>query len=160
MNPLLKLTLGSLDVTYQGFIFEDGLLARRIDQELAGTVEYSAYGGVALNGSPFEPKFVWTFSVAALQDQALADQTRELYAEYQRLKRAGSDPRITLEDTTEYYFEAGPRTRALATSASQIVTTTGIKYHAKYYAYFERPPEFSIGEGFTVQLREGEVFPA
>ncbi len=68
---------------------------------------------------------------------------------------------MVLEDCTQYFFEASPRSRALATGASEIATTTGrIKYYAKYYVGFERPPIFQIGEGFTVQLTEGGIFAA
>ncbi|NEQ52030.1 MAG: hypothetical protein F6K11_18135 [Leptolyngbya sp. SIO3F4] len=158
-DPYLQLTLGSLTVLYQGYIFEDGQLPRTVDEDLVGTIEYSLNGGVYVTGAAVHPKHLWTFSIASLLDQGLSDQTRELWSEYNRLRLAGSDPRMTLEDTSQYFFEAS-RTRALATNASEINTTTGVKYYAKFYVYFERPPVFERGEGFTIQLKEGAIFPS
>ena len=162
-NPYLQLKLGSLTVRFEGYIFEDGTLPRSLDSEQAGTITYSNEGGVSVDGTANHPKHLWTFSVATdiilLYQPTLPDQVRELWSEYDRLRRAGSNPSMEMEDGTQYFFEAS-RTRALATGASEIATTTGVKYYAKYYAGFERPPEFQIGEGFTIQLREGVTFPA
>lgn len=162
-TPYLQLRLGSLAVRFEGYIFEDGLLARTLDPGTSGTVSYSAEGGVSVDGSFNHPKHLWTFSVATdliqIYQPNLPDQVRELWSEYDRVRRSGADPSMELEDGTQYFFEA-LRTRALATNASELTTTTGVKYYAKFYVLFERPPEFQIGEGFTVQLREGLIFPA
>lgn len=162
MALYLQLTLDNLTVRFEGPIFEDGDLPRTLDPDQAGTVTSSAEGGTSINGSSFHPEHVWTWSVATrviLSTQPdLPDQVRELWSEYDEQRRAGNDPQIELEDGTQYFFESAPRTRALATGASEIPTSTGrIKYYAKYKAGFERPPVFQQGEGFTIQLREGDV---
>ncbi|EKU98082.1 hypothetical protein Lepto7375DRAFT_7343 [Leptolyngbya sp. PCC 7375] len=164
-NPYLQLKLGSITVRFEGFIFEDGVLPRSISPEQAGTITYSAEGGVAVDGTANHPKHLWTFSVATdviyQYQPSLPDAVRNLWAEYDEQRRAGNNPLMELEDGSQYFFESSPRTRALATGAAEIATTAGrIKYYAKFYAGFERPPEFQIGEGFTIQLREGAIFPA
>lgn len=160
-DPLIRLTLGTLSVTFQGLIFNTDALPRTKDPSQFGEVSYSAYGGISQDGSPLVPRHTWTFSVAALGDSDLADQVAEIEEEFNRLKRANNDPKIEIEDTTAYFFEQSPRTRALATGASEIITSTGrIKYYAKYYAHFSRPVDFQLGWGFTVQLSESEIFSA
>lgn len=163
MALYLQLKLGSLTVRFEGAIFEDGELPRAVDPELAGETTYSNEGGVSVNGSSFHPKHLWTWSVATrviLSTQPdLPDQVRELWSAYDELRRSGSNPQLELEDGTQYFFEASPRTRALATDASEITTSPGrIKYYSKYYVTFARPPVFQQGEGFTVQLAEGGIF--
>ncbi|ESA38440.1 hypothetical protein N836_31360 [Leptolyngbya sp. Heron Island J] len=165
MALYLQLKLGSLTVRFKGAIFEDGELPRAVDPELAGETTYSNEGGVSVSGSSFHPKHLWTWAVATrticVTQPDLPDQVRELWSEYDRLRRARLNPQIELEDGTQYFFENTPRTRALATDASEIATSTGrIKYYSKYYVTFARPPVFQQGEGFTIQLAEGDIFSA
>lgn len=161
----LQLTLGTLVVRFEGAIFEDGELPRTVDPEQAGETTYSAEGGVSVNGTANHPKHLWTWSVATRvicnTQPDLPDQVRELWSAYDELRRANSNLQMELEDGTQFFFESSPRTRALATNASEIATSTGrIKYYSKYYATFARPPVFQQGEGFTIQLAEGDIFSA
>lgn len=164
-NPIIKCTLpltpsGNFVVTYTGFIFENTDLARSINPAHVSTMNRSINGSTSLSGRRHTPGHIWTIAVAALfKNEDLADKTRELYWEYERQRKDGLKPKILIEDTSEYFFERGPRTRALADGADEIATTTGIKYYAKFYAHFnENPPTFQVGEGFVLQLEEsGEV---
>lgn len=163
--PYLQLKLGALTVRFEGYIFEDGDLPKTPDPDQYGTASYSGEGGLSVDGSSSLAKNLWTFSVTTdvirQQQPDLPDQVRELEALYQSLRTtAGSDPQMELEDTSQYFFDVGSRTRALATGASEIATITGVKYYPKYYAIFARPVEYQRGEGFTIQLAEGDIFSA
>ena len=159
-DPIIKVTLGSLVVNYTGYRFEDGEKPRSLNPGHAPLVRRSINGSTALSGRNHVPGYLWTIAAANLTENGdLGQQTWELYSHFESERRAGNDPKLLVEDTTEYFFEDGPRTRALATGASEIATTTGIKYYAQYYALFsDQPPVFNIGEGFVVQFEEsGEV---
>ena len=162
-DPLIRLTLGAIDITLRGDIFEVAPQPRTNDPDQAGSVSQSLAGSTIVNGSSFTPKQLWTIPLATGRQLGTVDRAeaiRELWAYYDSLRRAGSDPKITLEDTSAYWFDIGSRTRALATGASEIVTDTGVKYYAKYYAHFTEPPVFELELGTVIQLREGVLFSA
>lgn len=161
-DPLIKCTLGVLSITYQGLIFEPEENARSINPAHTSSISRSIAGATAISGPRHVPGYIWTIALAGLSDFDIVDQTFELYAEYERQRIAGLKPKVLIEDTTDYFFEASPRTRALATGASEIATTTGIKYYAQFYAHFnENPPTTNIRGALVLQLEEaGSIVPA
>lgn len=157
------LTLGSLSLTLEGAIFQVKFgddLPRIDDPDQASASNTSAGGGNEITGSSFPPRQLWTIAKGFNGDEASGDKICELWRQYDHTRRQGGNPKITLEDTIQFWHDIGARTRALATGASEIATTSGVKYYAKYYAYFTREPVLSKGYGFVLQLREGEVFAA
>ena len=158
----LRLILGSIDITYEGFIFANEELPRTPDPDQAGVISVSDRGTLNLSGPTFRAKHLWTISFPSLPTsddaQTRAEDAQELWEEYEAIRQSSptADPRILLYDTTQFFRERSPQTRALVPGETVFNTTAGrIKYYAQYYVYFERPPVFEIGGGFVLQFREG-----
>lgn len=125
----LTLSLAGISVTLNKFVSNE--YPRILIQQLS-SVEYSAYGSVALQGSHFEPKYMWSF-------QALCDKEQRLLLEaiafeFQTRRRALEDSDILLYDTTAPIVERLPRTRVIVPNTTETVINGGT--HVAYLAAF------------------------
>lgn len=131
----LKLTLGTLTVTLNRFL--DTKAPR--SQAIGASVDYAASGNAIISGALRNPH-IWTINtpLEATERRLILS----IHAEQERLRIAGSDPSITLEDSIQEFHEATPRTRALATGASETTIATGfICYYAKFKGVISNQPE-------------------
>lgn len=102
----LKLSIGTLSVTFDKFTNTE---YPRIKVNPA-TVEYSAFGTVALGGSYYESKYLWNFQ--AFCDFTQRNLIEAIAEEFDYRRRNLLDAGILLEDTTAKFIERAPQTRA------------------------------------------------
>lgn len=143
MAGYISLTLGTLSITLKKFI--PGPVPRlKIEQTEA---KRTALGYIVAVGKNYEDQHLFEFSCLVLeQEYKILDA---MYWEYHRRRRDKvANNYLTLIDTTSFFQEKSPRTRATAPSPDNTVTTLGtdngyLSYYAQYTVVPARRPEFT-----------------
>jgi len=150
----LTLTPYILEITTYGSNY--GASYPRSSINVWPSVDFSASGTTVLDGPSYGPKFIWNFTANLLHADRL--KLRRMLALWLSNK---TNPWM-LEDYTEELAETSPRTRALATGATESDDGTTTLYHAKYFAYPTQYPELSelnnASELLVLQFTEGGIF--
>ncbi|MBE9178592.1 hypothetical protein IQ268_08475 [Oculatella sp. LEGE 06141] len=109
-----------------------------------GKVSYTAAGTPVGSGTFYEPKHLWDINVL-LEDREL-HLLKLIYAEHDFRRRSLQDANVTIIDTTQYYEERLPRTRAIAPGTEQLdlpePNPTHCLYYAQFKAWFSQEPRF------------------
>ena len=125
----LTLSLAGITVTISKFINTE---FPRVTVQPLGAVEYSVLGSVALQGSYFEPKYMWQFQALCDKEQRLLLEA--LAFEFQTRRRALEECDILIYDTTAPLVEQS-RTRAIVPNTTEMAINGGT--HLAYYACFK-----------------------
>ena len=137
----LKLTLGELTVTLDGFQGEDFPRAKVEPMR----PETSALGSFISYGRFYEDRHLWNcVAVISPEKARILDA---LYWEHHRLRRTFAPAHFLLIDTTQPFQERSPRTRAIAPAPFNqptTVATSFISYYAQFYAWFDAQPQFTL----------------
>lgn len=154
MSSSIILASGSLSLTITRFS-NASYPRERID---GPTLSYSAYGSPVREGTWFEPKHIWNIEARLNATERL--MLDRLYA-YWLL----SDPKpaIILSDQTRQFTEPSPRTRALASGATETIADGMTSYFAQFQVEFGQEPKYSQDGAFVVaslQLMETVKVPA
>lgn len=155
----LTLTIGTLSVRFGQFL--DTSYPRSVIQQ--ATVEFSAMGTPAIQGSTFEAKHIWTVNTACDLEQR--DLIEAIAYEFDAQRRSFGNHNILLYDNTAPIIERVPRTRALAPGATEQLLGGGAytRYYAQFYAGITENPKFSKAgkkDFLTLSLTEAIRVPA
>lgn len=136
----LTLELAGLSVTFDNFINSE---YPRISVQPLSQVEFSALGTPAIQGSYFEPKFLWQFT--AYCDRHQKQLIEAIAFEFHYKRRNLQDCDILVLDTTAYITEREPRSRGIVPGATEILINGGThsSYHAQFLAGITDGPKFS-----------------
>lgn len=121
----------------------------RATMQALGAVEFSALGSAALQGSHFEPKFIWTISALVEYEQRALMEA--LAFEFQTRRRERIDCNILVYDTTATIVERS-RTRDLVPNTSETLLpgSTHVSYYAQFNAAITDGPKYSASGRFDV----------
>lgn len=151
----IKLTLAGFSVTFSKF-FGDSI--PRISPN-ENSIEYSASGNPVISGFAYEVPQLWNLDAYCSAEDY--QKLLAIHAESDRLRRAGSDFRITLEDTTLPIVEKSPRTRAIVSGESETAIVGSVNYtsySAKFYCWIVKRPDFrQLGKGWGVSFTAQEA---
>lgn len=136
----LTLSLADLEVTFSDFV--DNNYPRITVQQLSA-VEFSALGTPAIQGTYFEPKFMWQFQ--AYCDRQQRQLIEAIAFEFHTRRRNLQDCDILVLDTTAFVTERSPRSRGIVPGTSEILINSGtyLSYHAQFLGAITDGPKFS-----------------
>ena len=136
-------------------LFERGAYPRTVTQWV--TISESARGNSIRRNTAFRPKYLWTFTCAL--SVAEIKTLKRMVAYYE----ANRGP-WGLEDFTDEFEESTPRTRALATGATEDSDGMTVLYYARFNAEPVQFPQLSelniAGDRVALQFRETEATTA
>lgn len=129
-------------------------------------VRVTSAGTPAIGGPTYRLKERWQIEAPCSEEDFFTLKLMREEIDHRRRERL-EQPYILLDDYTEQFEERLPRTRALATDATETLRPIGTPTHVLYYARFRvwmpRKPEFQpLGRGYgaTFELQELDVEPA
>ena len=97
-----------------------------------GATEYTIAGTPTDNGAAYPHKHIWE-----LESYLTTSEYQQLYLLFQSAdaaRRSFGDYRVLVEDYMQTYLEPSPRTRGLATGATETPVGTGVEYQASFNA--------------------------
>lgn len=132
----LSLSIDSYTASVFRFIGEGGYSRVPVG---GGDVRYSLSGTSLIDGTLYEPKYVWTISTLVTTEEKAA--INALWMRSERKRRQLQDSSILLHDSIEPFVEdATTRSRALATGGSVVTLDTGgISYPAQFKVRITEP---------------------
>lgn len=136
----LTLELAGITVTFDTFINSE---YSRITVQPLSQVEFSAAGTPAIQGTYFEPKFMWQFTASC--DRNSRQLIEAIAHEFQTRRRNLQECDILLLDATAYITERSPRSRAIVPGGVEVSINGGshLSYHACFKACITDGPKFS-----------------
>ena len=126
---VVRLTFGAFSVDLFRFPSDNSYSRQFV---VVGDTEYTIAGNPTDNGAAYEHKHIWE-----LESYVDASEYRKLHFLFQSAdtaRRSFGDYRVLVEDYVQPFEEISPRTRGLATGASEVSVDGGLEYSASYYA--------------------------
>lgn len=135
----LTLSIAGLSVEFDKFLESD---YPRVTVQPLSVVEFSILGTPAIQGSYFEPKFLWNFT--AVCDQQQRDLLEAIAYEFHTRRRTLADGDILIYDTTATLIERS-RSRAIVPGTAEVKLNgeTHTVYYGQFKAGLTDGPKFS-----------------
>lgn len=122
--------------------------------------ERTVNGNIVGYGAPVEDPHIWT--IDCITPVVNLKKIQAMYDIHQSRFRTRQNPDILLIDAYQIYNEEGVRTRAVAPSPFNTITTNDLgltEYFAQFYVWFAQKPTFKQQDAFiiaTLSLEETE----
>lgn len=107
------------------------------------SISYSSYGTTIVEAPLYELKHLWPIQVRLNATDSLT--LERIFHEWDATKTA-----ITVQDYLRPFTENSPRTRAIATGASEVTANGKVSYFARFKAHFSGEPRWSNSGRFKL----------